>query len=182
MPAVSVIGFRGIVNTTTQHILMALERGDSFNGALARMQAEGIAEADPSLDVDGWDAAAKAAALANVLMDAGLTPHQVDRDALGASTGDQARAAVAAGRRLRLVISGARHAGGGVRTAAKLIEIDEREMLATLPSTANALVLTTDLLGEIAVCQMAGDVTQTAYALLSDLVTIGRRAAAPATT
>jgi homoserine dehydrogenase len=88
---------------------------------------------------------------------------------------------MAAGRRLRLVVSGTR-SGESVQAAVRLIEIDEREMLATLPSTANALVLTTDLLGEIAVCQMAGDVTQTAYALLSDLVTIGRRAAAEAAT
>ncbi len=181
MPAVTVTGFRGIVNTTTQHILMALECGDSFDDALARMQSEGIAEADPSLDVDGWDAAAKAAALANVLMDANLTPHRVERDSLGPSTGDKAQAAMAAGRRLRLVVSGTR-SGESVQAAVRLIEIDEREMLATLPSTANALVLTTDLLGEIAVCQMAGDVTQTAYALLSDLVTIGRRAAAEAAT
>ena len=44
----------------------ALEDGESFDAALGRMQAEGIAEADPSLDVDGWDAAAKTSALANV--------------------------------------------------------------------------------------------------------------------
>ena len=47
-----------------------MERGEPFDDALARMQDAGIAEADPSLDVDGWDAAAKAAALANVLLDA----------------------------------------------------------------------------------------------------------------
>ena len=105
LPAVTVTGFRGIVNTTTQHILMALERGDSFAGALARMQSEGIAEADPSLDVDGWDAAAKTAALANVLMDASLTPQRVERESLGGSTGDRARAALAGGRRLRLIVS-----------------------------------------------------------------------------
>ena len=174
MPAVTVTGFRGIVNTTTQHILMALERGESFADALARMQTEGIAEADPSLDVDGWDAAAKTAALANVLMDADLTPHDVARDPLGPTTGERARAAVDAGRRLRLVVS-ATNRGDRIHAGARLIEIDEREMLATLPSTANALVLTTDLLGDMAVCQMSGDITQTAYALVSDLVTIGRR-------
>ena len=70
LPAVEILGFRGVVNSTTNHILSALEDGEAFGPALARMQAEGIAEADPSLDVDGWDAAAKTAALANVLMDA----------------------------------------------------------------------------------------------------------------
>ena len=86
MPAVRIEGFRGVVNSTTNHILTALEDGEEFAPALAHMQAEGIAEADPSLDVDGWDAAAKAAALANVLLDARITPRDVDRTGIGPDT------------------------------------------------------------------------------------------------
>jgi len=179
MPAVTVSGFRGILNTTTQHILAALERGESFDDALARMQAEGIAEADPSLDIEGWDAAAKAAALANVLMDGDVTPHLVERDALGESTAAAVNAAAAAGRRLRLVASAAGR-GRNVRAVVRLTEIERDDILFNLPDTANALVLTTDLLGDVAVCQLAGNVTQTAYALLSDLVTVVRRHAAEA--
>jgi homoserine dehydrogenase len=74
MCGVTVRGFRGVLNSTTNFILTAMSRGEPFDRALARMQAEGIAEADASLDVDGWDAAAKAAALANVLLDANVTP------------------------------------------------------------------------------------------------------------
>src|SRR5262244_3658146 len=74
LPAVQITGFRGVVNSTTNHILSALEDGEGFDAALERMQAAGIAEADPSLDVDGWDAAAKACALANVFMRARTTP------------------------------------------------------------------------------------------------------------
>jgi homoserine dehydrogenase len=155
---------------------MAIERGEPFADALARMQAEGIAEADPSLDVDGWDAAAKTAALANVLMEAAITPREVERDGLGPSTADAARAAVAAGRRLRLIASATR-VDRAVRASVRLTEVDAGDLLATLPGTANALVFSTDLLGDVAVCQLRGDVTQTAYALLSDLVTVGRRMA-----
>ena len=54
--------------------MTAMERGEPFAPALERMQDAGVAEADPSLDVDGWDAAAKGAALANVLLDADVTP------------------------------------------------------------------------------------------------------------
>jgi homoserine dehydrogenase len=64
MPAVKILGFRGIVNSTTNFILTAMEQGQRFDDALAEMQARGIAEADASLDIDGWDAAAKTAALA----------------------------------------------------------------------------------------------------------------------
>ena len=174
LPTVAITGFRGIVNTTTQHILMALEHGEQFAAALERMQAEGIAEADPSLDVDGWDAAAKAAALANVLLDGDLTPHTVAREGLGPNTLAAVQRALSSGRRLRLVVSGSRESGKA-HASVRLTELDPHETLATLSSTANALILRTDLLNEIAICQMRGDVTQTSYALLSDLVTVGRR-------
>ena len=74
MPGVTIRGFRGVVNSTTNYILTALEHGEPFDRALARMQAAGIAEADPTLDVDGWDAAAKASALANVWLAAATDP------------------------------------------------------------------------------------------------------------
>src|SRR3954464_6307585 len=103
LPAVQITGFRGVVNSTTNHILTALEEGEGFDAALERMQAAGIAEADPSLDVDGWDAAAKVAALANVFMRARTTPLAVEREGIGPSIGRQAMAAKARGARVRLV-------------------------------------------------------------------------------
>jgi homoserine dehydrogenase len=73
MPAITIEGFRGVINTTCNFILSELERGVEFDRALADMQARGIAEADPTLDLDGWDAAAKTAALVNVLMGGVMT-------------------------------------------------------------------------------------------------------------
>ena len=111
------------------------------------MQAVGIAEADPSLDVDGWDAAAKAAALANVLMGAGVTPHDVKREGIGRATAERAaRRARATGCRLGLGGLAPRRrrtapvvrTGGACRPAI---------LLAGLRGTANAPDLHTDLLG-----------------------------------
>ena len=175
MPAVTVLGFHGIVNTTTQHVMTAIESGQPFTESLSEMQRMGIAEHDPSLDLDGWDAAAKIAALANVVMRAELTPQLVKRDTVGPETAHAAQEAVSRGRRLRVVASASRN-GTAVDAAVRLTELDEHELLATLPGTANALVLTTDLLGDVAICQMAGNLTQTAYGLLSDLIALGRRA------
>jgi homoserine dehydrogenase len=175
LPGVTILGFRGVINSTTNHILTALERGEPFESALARMQDEGIAEADPSLDVDGWDAAAKAAALANVLMDARMTPHDVRRTGIGARDGARARDAFVRGRRLKLLASAARAADGRVTASVEPVELAREDLLAGLDGKANALVLRTDLLGEIAVCQLEGSLTQTAYALFSDLVTVVRR-------
>ncbi len=174
LPAVEITGFRGVLNSTTNHILSALEDGEGFDAALQRMQEMGIAEADPSLDVDGWDAAAKTSALANVLMRARMTPQGVDREGIGPATARLAMAAKSRGARVRLVAS-ARRTPQGVVTSVRPVELPETDLLAGLRGMANALVLQTDLLGEIAVSQLGGSLTQTAYALVSDLVTIRRR-------
>ena len=174
LPAVQITGFRGVINSTTNHILSALEDGEGFDAALERMQAMGIAEADPSLDVDGWDAAAKTAALANVLMRARMTPQGVEREGIGPATARLAMAAKGRGARIRLVAS-ARSTPDGVKTSVRPVELPEDDLLAGLRGMANALVVQTDLLGEIAVVQLGGSLTQTAYALLSDVVTIRRR-------
>jgi homoserine dehydrogenase len=173
LPVVRVIGFRGVVNSTTNYILTAMERGQPFDEALADMQARGVAEADASLDVDGWDAAAKTAALANVLLDAAITPQTVDRQGISAGTGRRAMDARAAGRRLKLVASAGRQ---GRRITARVApeELPADDLLAGLDGQQNAIILQTDLLGEIAVVQRGGSLTETAYALLSDLVTIAR--------
>ena len=176
LPAITFHGFRGVVNSTTNHILSALENGEAFAPALARMQAEGIAEADPSLDLEGWDAAAKTAALANVLMGANLTPHEIERTGIGPASAAAARRARGAGRRLRLVAAATRTADGQVAGTVRPEELDGDDLLAQVRGKANVLVLRTDLLGDVAIHQLGGDLTMTAYALLTDLITLRRRA------
>lgn len=173
LPAVEIVGFRGVVNSTTNYVLTAMEEGQGFDAALADMRIAGIAEADASLDVDGWDAAAKTAALANVLLDARLTPQTVERRGITAETGARAVAARAAGRRLKLVARAARQ-NGGVTARVAPEELPEDDLLAGLEGQQNAIVFHTDLLGEIAVVQRGSGLTQTAYALLSDLIAIAR--------
>jgi homoserine dehydrogenase len=177
MPAIAIRGFRGVVNSTTNYILSALEDGEEFAPALGAMQAAGIAEADPSLDVDGWDAAAKTAALANVLMAADLNPRGVDRTGIGPETADRARSARARGNRLRLVATASRSISGAIQATVGPVELASDDLLASLRGPANALVLHTDLLGDVAIHQLGGDLTMTAYALMSDLIALRRTAA-----
>jgi len=174
LPAVRVAGLRGVLNSTTNYILTAMENGREFSESLAEMQAAGIAEADASLDVDGWDAAAKTAALANVLMAARLTPHTVRRTGIGALSGSDVRGAVARGRRIKLV-SRVERRGEDVMARVGPEELPEHDLLSTLRDQQNALVLETDLLGDFAIVQLGGGLTQTAYALVTDLVELGRR-------
>ena len=178
LPAVTILGFRGIVNSTTNHILTEMEQGRAFGEALAEMQAAGIAEADASLDVDGWDAAAKTAALLNVLMKAEATPRDIDRTGIDALTPGMLQDAKRQGQRLRLVATGGRRDGKAFgRVAPELLP--EGHALARLRGMQNGLVLQTDLLGEICMLQLEGGLTQTAYALLSDLVAVRRRLRGP---
>ena len=174
MPGVAVEGFRGVINTTCQYALSEMERGVTFDEALAEMKARGIAEADPTLDVDGWDAAAKAAALVNVLMAGRITPHDVVRMGIRDVSGRDVADAVNRGRRVRLVASALRRAGHlEVRVEPELL--DPGVPLACLGKLDNALVLRTDLLGEFGIVQRTSSLAQTAYALLSDVSQISRR-------
>jgi homoserine dehydrogenase len=175
LPCTRVIGFRGVINSTTNYILTEMERGQSFEAALADMQGQGIAEADPTLDVDGWDAAAKTSALANVLLDARMTPHEVERSGVRGVQRREIDAALAEGRRLRL-ISSAKAEGSRVRAQVALEAIPRGHLLAELAGMENALILETDTLGEIAVTELSAGLDQTAYGLFTDLVGIARDA------
>jgi len=180
LPAVSITGFRGVVNSTTNHIITAMEEGREFGAALAEMQQAGIAEADASFDVDGWDAAAKTAALVNVLMGGSVTPHAIDRTGVGGLTGVAVRNAVARNRRVRLVASARLQDGRPVGRVAPE-ELPAADLLAALTGQQNALVLQTDLLGEIGIVQRGSGLTTTAYALLGDLVAVRRQLSTGAT-
>ena len=174
MPAVTIHGFRGVINSTTNFMLDALERGGAFDDALRQMQAAGVAEADPSLDLDGWDAAAKTAALANVLLGAETTPLAIAREGIGRDTAARAVAERAAGRRLKLVASAAGR-GRACAAAVRLEALDLSDPLAILDGQANALELETTPLGRVVITQRDGGLEKTAYALLADLVTVARR-------
>lgn len=174
LPGVRVDRFRGVVNSTTNHVLTVMEKGGTFDEALSQMQAEGIAEADPMLDVDGWDAAVKTAALMNVLMGARITPHDVAREGIREVSADDIRRARHRGERLRLVASAERRAG----SPAGRVQIERVAAIDPLGSVAgqqNALLLETDVLGEIGILQRSGGLAQTAYAIVSDLTTIAVR-------
>jgi homoserine dehydrogenase len=178
LPAVTITGFRGVVNSTTNYILTAMEQGEPFATALARMREAGIAEADASLDVDGWDAAAKTAALANVWLDARTTPHSVERIGISPETSARAIAARAAGRRLKLVAR-ARREGTRVTARVSPEELPADDLLAGLEGQQNAMILETDVLDEFAIVQRGGSLTQTAYALLADVFTIAHSGPPP---
>jgi homoserine dehydrogenase len=172
LPGCRVLGFRGTLNSTTNLVLSRMEEGLTASAALKEAQALGIAEADARNDLDGWDAAVKGCALANGLMGASVRPSRVHRRGIGGLTPLEVRRALRGGTRLRLVTRGVRQ-GGRVRVGVRPERVPFGDPLSGSGPDA-ALVLATDLMGEIGVLERGASVDQTAYALLSDLMRIAR--------
>jgi homoserine dehydrogenase len=171
---VTVRGFRGVLNATTTRILSRMEADVPFDVALAEAQAAGVAEADPAFDLDGWDAAVKACALANALMGADLRPADVERVSVRGVTAEEVARAQLEGKRWRLVAR-AERTGRTVTARVAPEELPLGDLLVS-DGADGVLVLDTDLMGEVGLWEGAGGVDQTAYAVLSDLLEL----AAPA--
>ncbi len=172
LPGVRIIALAGVLNSTTNYILTGMERGRSFEECIAEAKRMGVAEANADYDVDGWDAAVKIAALANVLMDANTNPRNVERRGIRYITSKDLEVASAAGAIVRLVAR-AEPLPSGLRLTVGPETVPISSPLGAR-GTTNALILRTDLMGEIAVIEADPGVEQTAYALLSDLINIHR--------
>lgn len=171
LPGCRIRGFRAVLNSTTNVILTAMEAGGTLEGALAEARRLGIAEADADHDIDGLDAAAKTAVLINVLMGGATTPADIPtRGIRDVSAADLANAR-ADGRRLRLVASAAQ-GPSGVEARVQPVALAENDPLARLEGTTNAIVLQTDLMGDLTIIEHDPGVAQTAYGLLADLVAV----------
>ncbi|MCI0489399.1 MAG: hypothetical protein L0229_22630 [Blastocatellia bacterium] len=144
-----VLEIRGILNGTTNYILTEMQTGSlSFEEALARAEAEGIAEPDPSLDIAGWDTAAKILILAKTLMGADACLEEVSRIGIGPET----RSLIETGResdRIVRLAGRARIWQGRVRVsvAPKLLNSDSP--FYEVSGTSKAAVFRTEGRGEV---------------------------------
>jgi len=169
LPGCEILGLRGVLNSTSNFVLSEMTAGKSMEAAIKEAQRRGIAEADPSLDIDGWDAAAKIAALANVLMDAETTPKAVDRIGIGTITNKDLVAAKGGGKKVKLIAS-AGPTADGIRLVVRPELIGSESPFWSVEGSSSALTISTDLMGDITIVECGGEVTQTAYALFSDLL------------
>lgn len=172
LPGVLILGFRGTLNATTNLILSRMEEGVAAAAALQEAQRIGVAEADACHDLDGWDSAVKGCALANALLGASVTPDRVRRRGIGRIAPRDVRRALVDGTRLRLVVRGRRD-GRQARVTVGPERIPFGDPLSG-SGPDSALVLETDLMGEIGVFERGASVDQTAYSLLSDLIEVVR--------
>jgi homoserine dehydrogenase len=164
---------RGLVNGTTSVILEAIEAGGSYDDGVAEAQRRGIAEADPSLDVDGYDAAVKLVAIANVLMDADLRLADVDVTGIRGLDPDEVRGAAAAGTPIRLVAVVERR-DGAVRARVAPTRLATDDPFAHLGAMALGLHFEGDLLPGLTVVAHELAPRQTAYGVLADVISVLR--------
>jgi homoserine dehydrogenase len=174
MPAAELHSFKGILNSTTNIILSRMERGERFEEALAYCQSIGVAEADPSNDVDGRDAAIKVAALVTVLMDIPLKPQEVDRTGIRGITPEMIADAGAQGERYKLVCS-AQLENGRVRARVAPERVSSSSPLYGMEDSTSGVTFRTDVLGDYSIIEsereglVAGPIP-TAYGLLADFI------------
>lgn len=172
LPGVKMLGFTGVLNSTSKVVIEAMSKGKSMQDGIEVARRLGITEADASYDIDGWDSAAKTAVLANVLMDARVTPLEVERRGIGRLTPERLLD-LAKARKTVCLVSRARTAAAGVRLRVRAEVMDDTDLLATVQGTSNLLLLHTDLMGTIGMMGISSTVEQTAYGLFSDAVDIG---------
>jgi len=171
LPGVKVLGFTGVLNSTSKIVIAAMRQGKSMEDGIEAARRLGITEADASYDIDGWDSAAKTAVLANVLMDARVTPHDVDRRGIGRLTPERVLK-LAKARKAVCLVSRARTTPSGIRLRVRAEVIDDTDVLASVEGTSNLLLLDTDLMGTIGIMGISSGVEQTAYGIFSDAVDI----------
>jgi homoserine dehydrogenase len=171
MPGVKVLGFTGVLNSTSKVVIETMERGGSFEDGLAAAREMGITEADGAFDVEGWDSAAKTAALANVLMDARTTPQQVSTRGITRLTPERMHEFNRQGKTVRL-ISRARRNGSSLSLRVRAEVLERNDILAATPGTSNLLLFHTDLMGTFGTVSVEPGVEQTAYGVFSDLISL----------
>lgn len=168
---VRIESFEGILNSTSNFILSEIEAGRTYDSAVQAARAIGFLETDPSMDLDGWDATAKACLLANILMDGRLRPEAVPRQGVSSLGGAAIPQARASGRRLKQIARGWRE-GRTAKAAVSIESIDPDHPLFPVAGTSSSLIVRTDMLKEFQIIERNPGLRQTAYALYSDLIAI----------
>jgi homoserine dehydrogenase len=168
LPAMEIRGFSGVLNSTTNVVLTEIEKGRSFDEAVRRAQAMGIAESDPSADLDGWDAAVKVVVLTIVLMGVPMRLEHVQRIGIRELSEEKIRSVRAAGMRYKLVCRAERR-GDGADCSVRPELLLASDPLANLEGSSSAVRFDTDIFG-LSLVEHNPGIEATGYGLLADFL------------
>jgi len=168
-----IVEIEGILTGVTNHILTRMGEGTSFAAALQEAQARGIAEPDPSLDVDGWDSACKILLISNSAAGTDFTLDEIGREGIREVTAADIQNAAKEGKALKLLGRFSRESGRP-RAEVRLKAIDPSHPLFHVAGTNKAVTYFTDTMGPVTVSGGKSDPRGTAAALLKDIINIYR--------
>ncbi|MDM5337252.1 homoserine dehydrogenase [Fictibacillus enclensis] len=165
---------RGILNGTTNYILTKMEdEGVTYEEALKEAQALGYAEADPTSDVEGFDARYKIAILANYVMKEPLSVEEISCRGITNITRHDIETAKAQGKRWKLLAK-VRKENGRVIASIAPEKVEVTDPLASIKGAVNAIAYDCDLLGTITLSGAGAGKVETGFSLLIDLINIDR--------
>lgn len=178
MPDVSLAGnqiteIRGIMNGTSNYILTKMEAGMGYQQALAQAQTLGYAEADPTSDVEGYDAMYKIMILANVIMGISLKKEDVFCQGIDRLTPADIEKAASEGKKWKMIAK-VKSEEAGVQVSVQPEKVPLSDPLASISGALNAITYECDLLGPVTVVGAGAGISETGFALLNDLIHIDK--------
>jgi homoserine dehydrogenase len=169
---------RGVLNATANVVLTTMAAGKSYDEALAGAQEAGLAERDPSADVDGYDSVAKAMILAGLVFGTQVRPEDVSRRGITEIGAKEVMDAVTASMRIRLV-SSVEPSEGRLTARVEPVRLPIDDPLARIDGALNAIVCDAEPVGEVTIVGPGAGPQLAGQGVLSDLIAVVRRHANP---
>lgn len=163
----------GIINGTCNYILTRMAEGLDYPAALKEAQDKGYAEADPTADVEGWDAVAKIMILSQVIFGQKLPLHAIARQGISHLTVAEIYRAMKSGYHWRLIATLERR-NGTIAASVAPREIPGDHPFASVTGAINAVAIYTDCLTRITITGPGAGPLETGFAVLNDLIQIHR--------
>ena len=170
LPAAKVRSFSGAFNSTTNIILETMEEGRSFAEGVKTAQELGVAETDPSHDVDGWDSIMKVCAIAGVILRSPLRPSDVIRESIRALDPATLQAARNEGKPYKLISRATVNPDGSVKASVRPEQIATSDPLGGVRGTSLAIHFELDTIPGLTIVSHRPNLQSTAYGLLADFI------------
>jgi homoserine dehydrogenase len=175
LPAAKLRSFSGAFNSTTNVILETMEAGRSFAEGVKTAQELGVAETDPSHDVDGWDSIMKVCAISRVIMRYPLMPANVRREGIRGLDTATLQAARAEGKPYKLITRATVNPDGSVSASVRPEQVALSDPLGGVRGTSLAIHFELDTMPGLTIVSHRPNLQSTAYGLLADFVNADKR-------
>lgn len=174
LPGVKVRGFSGVFNSTTNVILETMEAGRSFAEGVKMAQELGVAETDPTHDVEGWDSIMKICAIARVILQVPLKPSDVRREGIRGLDAQTLQAARAEGKPYKLLSRAIINADGSLTATVRPEQIPPGDPFSSVRGTSLAVHFELDTIPGLTIVSHRPNLQSTAYGLLADFINVTR--------